>query len=167
MAASALINRWDRRALVRRGDTLIDEVLRVVVPWIVERTRASQQREGLDWLQADLFDHDAVANVVAVSAGMSLSPATRIGHLVGGLRLRSGSMRRPRRSNASCRLNLRPPICHPAALRYRPDRCGALDSCASDRARLQPSQGRRLRRRLEGAVISFAQRPCRRIATSS
>ena len=48
---------------------LLDDGWRVVVPWIVEsELERVDEREGLELVQADLFDPDAVASVVGAGA---------------------------------------------------------------------------------------------------
>jgi len=49
---------------------LLDDGWRVVVPWIAEsELERMSARDGLELVQADLSDPDAVASVVATAAG--------------------------------------------------------------------------------------------------
>ena len=48
---------------------LLDDGWRVVVPWIVERElERVEQRDGLELVQADLFDPEAVRTVAAAAS---------------------------------------------------------------------------------------------------
>ena len=49
---------------------LLDDGWRVVVPWVAERElERVERRDGLELVQADLFEPDAVADAVALAAG--------------------------------------------------------------------------------------------------
>src|SRR5512142_1869044 len=84
----------DRTAIVTGGtgglgaavvERLLDDGWRVVVPWIVERELDRlPERPGLELVQADLFDPDAVAAVVARAAGDGAAPLRGLANLVGG-----------------------------------------------------------------------------------
>src|SRR5262249_17472252 len=64
---------------------LLDDGWRVVVPWIVEgELERVPEREGLELVQADLFDQGTVASVVARAAGDSGAPLRGVVNLVGG-----------------------------------------------------------------------------------
>src|SRR5581483_6209717 len=64
---------------------LLDDGWRVVVPWVVEHElERVGQRDGLELVQADLFDADAVAAVVSKAAGESGAPLRGVVNLVGG-----------------------------------------------------------------------------------
>jgi NAD(P)-dependent dehydrogenase (short-subunit alcohol dehydrogenase family) len=65
---------------------LLDDGWRVVVPWIVEdELERVSERDGLELVQADLFDGDAVASVVSLAAeGSSEAPLRGVVNLVGG-----------------------------------------------------------------------------------
>ena len=59
---------------------LLDDGWRVVVPWVVERElERVQQRDGLELVQADLFDQKAVEHVVATAAAERERAAPRPG----------------------------------------------------------------------------------------
>ena len=70
-------------AVVRR---LIDDGWRVVVPWIMEGEldRVTRQ-EGLELLEADLFEPRDVAKVVETAASELNAPLRGLVNLVGGL----------------------------------------------------------------------------------
>jgi NAD(P)-dependent dehydrogenase (short-subunit alcohol dehydrogenase family) len=63
----------------------LDAGWRVVVPWVAERElNHVPEREGLELVQADLFDADAVAGVVTTAAGYDGAPLRSVVNLVGG-----------------------------------------------------------------------------------
>src|ERR1700730_1335072 len=84
----------DRAAIVTGGTgglgaavvtRLLDDGWRVVVPWIVERElERVSPRDGLELIQADLFDADAVGAVVDLGAAEPGAPLRRLVNLVGG-----------------------------------------------------------------------------------
>ena len=84
----------DRTAIVTGGTgglgsavvkTFLDDGWRVVVPWVAERElERVPEREGCELVQADLFDADAVANVVNTACGFEGAPLRAVLNLVGG-----------------------------------------------------------------------------------
>ncbi len=63
---------------------LLDDGWRVVVPWIAERElERVEEREGLELIQADLFDPDSIQEV-ASSAASDDAPLRGLVNLVGG-----------------------------------------------------------------------------------
>src|SRR5215212_7559206 len=84
----------DRSALVTGGTgglgaavaaRLLDDGWRVVVPWVAERElERVERRDGLELVQADLSEPDAVAAAVAVAAGVEGAPLRAVVNLVGG-----------------------------------------------------------------------------------
>ncbi|HEU4700835.1 MAG TPA: SDR family NAD(P)-dependent oxidoreductase, partial [Conexibacter sp.] len=84
----------DRTALVTGGTgglgaavtaRLLDDGWRVVVPWVAERELARvERRDGLELVEADLFDPGAVASAVALAAGADGAPLRAVVNLVGG-----------------------------------------------------------------------------------
>ncbi len=87
-------NDMGRTALVTGGtgglgcaitERLLHEGWRVVVPWIVksELTRV-RSHPRLELVEADLFDPQAVADVVETSAAEADAPLTAVANLVGG-----------------------------------------------------------------------------------
>lgn len=68
---------------VTRG--FLDDGWRVVVPWLAEREADRlEQRDGLELVQADLFDEASVAEVVARAASDADHPLAAAVNLVGG-----------------------------------------------------------------------------------
>jgi len=85
---------FDRTVLVTGGtgalggavvDTFLDGGWRVVCTWIAseERERIAA-REGLDLVEADLFDEQAVSAAVQLAAGDGDAPLRAVANLVGG-----------------------------------------------------------------------------------
>lgn len=64
---------------------LLDGGWRVVVPWVVEQElERVQKRDGLELVQADLFDQRAVEHVAATAAANERAPLRGLVNLVGG-----------------------------------------------------------------------------------
>src|ERR1700733_9820056 len=64
---------------------LLDDSWRVIVPWVVEsELERVQERDGLELIQADLFEPDSVEHVVSVAASDQDSPLRGLVNLVGG-----------------------------------------------------------------------------------
>src|SRR5690348_399311 len=64
---------------------LLDDGWRVVVPWVAERElERVERRDGLELVQADLFEQTAVADAVALAAGDATAPLRAVVNLVGG-----------------------------------------------------------------------------------
>src|SRR5258705_8107498 len=84
----------DRTAIVTGGtgglgtavvQTFLDAGWRVVVPWIVEKElERLQAHDGLELVQADLFDAEAVAGVVEAGTSSDGAPLRAVVNLVGG-----------------------------------------------------------------------------------
>ena len=63
---------------------LLDDGWRVVVPWIAEKElERVEEREGLELIQADLFEPESVRKVVSAAAGED-APLRGLVNLVGG-----------------------------------------------------------------------------------
>ena len=66
-------------------ERLLADGWRVVVPWIAERElERLPARDGLELVQSDLFDPDAVAGVVARASSEDAAPLRGLANLVGG-----------------------------------------------------------------------------------
>jgi NAD(P)-dependent dehydrogenase (short-subunit alcohol dehydrogenase family) len=139
---------------------LLDDGWRVVVPWVVERElERVDQREGLELIQADLFDEDAVREVVTAGAGDSGAPLRGLVNLVGGFaaggRVHETGIEEFERQ---FRLNLRPTylVIH-AALPHLLEAGGGSIVCVGTRAALQPFKGAAGYVASKAAVIALAQ----------
>jgi NAD(P)-dependent dehydrogenase (short-subunit alcohol dehydrogenase family) len=139
---------------------LLEDGWRVVVPWVVERElERVDRREGLELIQADLFDPGAVGDVVAAGAGDSGSPLRGLVNLVGGFaaggRVHETGIEEFERQ---FRLNLRPTyLVTQAALPHMLEAGGGSIVCVGTRAALQPFKGAAGYISSKAAVIAFAQ----------
>ena len=119
-------------------ERLLDDGWRVVVPWIVEsELERVEEREGVELVQADLIDPDAVASVVAVGAGSDEAPLRGVVNLVGGFAAGARVHETPIEDfEKQFRLNLRPTyLMTQAARAAHARRPAAGRSCASARGR--------------------------------
>jgi NAD(P)-dependent dehydrogenase (short-subunit alcohol dehydrogenase family) len=118
----------------------LDDGWRVVVPWIAERELERVERhDRLELVQADLFDPDAVAGVVA-EAGPSLRAAV---NLVGGFAIHDRVHETPIETfEEQLRLNLRPTyLVSAAVIPILLEAGGGAIVCVSSRAARQPFPG--------------------------
>jgi NAD(P)-dependent dehydrogenase (short-subunit alcohol dehydrogenase family) len=118
----------------------LDDGWRVVVPWIAERELERVERhDRLELVQADLFDPDAVAAVVA-AAGPSLRAAV---NLVGGFAIHDRVHETPIETfEEQLRLNLRPTyLVSAAVIPVLLEAGGGAIVCVSSRAARQPFPG--------------------------
>ena len=139
---------------------LLDDGWRVVVPWVVERElERVQEREGLELVQADLFDPDAVASVVSLAAGASDAPLRGVVNLVGGFAMGGRVHETPiAEFEKQFRLNLRPTyLVVSAAVPHLLGAGGGSIVCVGTRAALQPFSGAAGYISSKAAVIAFAQ----------
>ena len=139
----------DRTVLVTGGtgglgaavtQAFLDDGWRVVVPWIAERELERVERhDRLELVQADLFDPDAVAGVVA-AAGPSLRAAV---NLVGGFAVHDRIHETPIETfEEQLRLNLRPTyLVSAAVIPTLLQAGGGAIVCVSSRAARQPFPG--------------------------
>jgi NAD(P)-dependent dehydrogenase (short-subunit alcohol dehydrogenase family) len=138
----------------------LDDGWRVVVPWIVERElERVQPRERLELVEADLFEADAVAAVVARAAGDTAAPLRAVVNLVGGYAQGARVAEAPIEGfEAQLRLNLRPTyLVTQAALPHLVTAGGGAIVCVGSRAALQPFAGAAGYVTAKAAVIAFAQ----------
>jgi NAD(P)-dependent dehydrogenase (short-subunit alcohol dehydrogenase family) len=140
---------------------LLDDGWRVVVPWIVEHElERVERRDGLELVQADLFDQGAVGGVVELAAGAgSEAPLRGVVNLVGGFAMGGRVHETPiEEFDKQFRLNLRPAylVCA-AALPYLLAGGGGSIVCVGTRAALQPFSGAAGYIASKAAVIAFAQ----------
>lgn len=123
---------------------LLDDGWRVIVPWIVEsELERVPPRDGMELVQADLFDPDAVASVVAVGAGSGEAPLRGVVNLVGGFAAGGRVHETPiEEFEKQFRLNLRPTyLMIQAAVPHLLSAGGGSIVCVGTRAALQPFPG--------------------------
>ncbi len=139
---------------------LLDDGWRVVVPWVVERElERMPEREGLELVQADLFDGEQAAGVVTRGAGAREAPLRGLVNLVGGFaaggRVHETSIEE---FEKQFELNLRPTYLVTAATLSRlVDAGGGSIVCVGTRAAVQPFSGAAGYISSKAAVIAFAQ----------
>jgi NAD(P)-dependent dehydrogenase (short-subunit alcohol dehydrogenase family) len=139
---------------------LLDDGWRVVVPWIVERElERISARDGLELVQADLFDAGAVENVVALGAGDGGAPLRGVVNLVGGFAMGGRVHETPiEEFETQFRLNMRPTYLVTAAVvPHMLSGGGGSIVCVGTRAALQPFRGAAGYISSKAAVIAFAQ----------
>ncbi len=141
-------------------ERLLDDGWRVVVPWVAERElERIQPRDGLELVEADLFDADAVAAVVARAGEDEAAPLHGVANLVGGFGMGKKVAEAPiDEFDAQLRLNLRPTyLVTQAALPRIVAAGGGGIVCVGSRAALQPFSGAAGYVTAKAAVIAFAQ----------
>jgi NAD(P)-dependent dehydrogenase (short-subunit alcohol dehydrogenase family) len=139
---------------------LLDDGWRVVVPWIVEgELERVTPRDGLELVEADLFDETAVASVVELAAGDGSAPLRGVVNLVGGFAAGARVHETPIDDfERQFRLNLRPTyLVTAAALPHLLEAGGGSIVCVGTRAALQPFSGAAGYVASKAAVIAFAQ----------
>ena len=138
---------------------LLDDGWRVVVPWIVEgELERVPARDGLELVQADLFDPAAVASVVAVGAGSGEAPLRGVINLVGGFAAGARVHETPiEEFEKQFRLNLRPTyLMIQASVPHLLSGGGGSIVCVGTRAALQPFSGAAGYISSKAAVIALA-----------
>jgi NAD(P)-dependent dehydrogenase (short-subunit alcohol dehydrogenase family) len=138
---------------------LLDEGWRVVVPWIAERElERVQQHDGLELVQADLFDPPAAEDVVA-RADLSDAPLRGLVNLVGGFAAGGRVHETPLEEfETQFRLNLRSTYrMTQASVPPMLEHGGGSIVCVSSRAAVQPFKGAAGYVASKAAVIAFAQ----------
>jgi NAD(P)-dependent dehydrogenase (short-subunit alcohol dehydrogenase family) len=145
------------------GSAVVERLLRdgwrVVVPWIVERElERMQPGEGLELVHADLFDQQAVNNVVATASEQHGAPLRGLVNLVGGFAAGSKVHETPiEEFEKQFRLNLRPTyLVTQATLPRMLEAGGGAIVCVGTRAALQPFPGAAGYISSKAAVIAFA-----------
>ena len=159
----------DRTAIVTGGtgglgasvvERLLGDGWRVVVPWIVEgELDRLPPRDGLELVRADLFDAEAVAEVVAAAGGDAAAPVRGLVNLVGGFAMGGKVHETPLEEfEKQFRLNLRPTyLMTQAVLREMLEHGGGAIVCVGTRAALQPFPGAAGYIASKAGVIAFAQ----------
>jgi NAD(P)-dependent dehydrogenase (short-subunit alcohol dehydrogenase family) len=138
---------------------LLDDGWRVVVPWIVERElERVERRSGLELIEADLFEQDDVATVVAAGSGDPLAPLRGLVNLVGGFETGGRVHETPIEDfERQFRLNLRPTyLMSQAAIPHMIEQRGGSIVCVGTRAALAPFSGAAGYISSKAAVIAFA-----------
>lgn len=142
---------------------LLDDGWRVVVPWIVPgELERVPERDGLELVEADLFEPEAVSNVARAAIGEADRPLRALVNLVGGFAMGAKVHETPLEEfERQFRLNLRPTYLMTAAVvphmleNPMPHR-GAI-VCVGSRAAVQPFSGAAGYISSKAAVIAFAQ----------
>jgi NAD(P)-dependent dehydrogenase (short-subunit alcohol dehydrogenase family) len=132
---------------------------RVVVPWVAERElQRLPEREGLELVQADLFNEDDVRSVVARAAGDAGAPLRWVANLVGGFAMGQRVADTPFEAfEAQLYLNLRPTyLVTQAAFGHLVDAGGGSIVCVSTRAAVRPFAGAAGYCASKAAVATFA-----------
>jgi NAD(P)-dependent dehydrogenase (short-subunit alcohol dehydrogenase family) len=138
---------------------LLDDGWRVIVPWVVERElERVQERDGLELVQADLFDPSAVAGVVsrAVSEDGSLAGLV---NLVGGFGMGGRVHETPIEDfERQFQLNLRPAyLMVQAVVPHMLSGGGGSIVCVGSRAALRPFAGAAGYVASKAAVAAFTE----------
>jgi len=144
-------------AVVKR---LLDDGWRLVVPWIVEsELERVDRREGLELVQADLFEAGSVEKVVGLAAADAGAPLRGIVNLVGGFAVGGRVHETPVEEFESMfRLNLRATyLVVSAGLPHLIGAGGGSIVCVGTRAALVPFAGAVGYVASKAAVIAFAQ----------
>jgi NAD(P)-dependent dehydrogenase (short-subunit alcohol dehydrogenase family) len=132
----------------------------VIVPWIAERElERIRERDGLELIQADLFDPKAVARLVALAGEEADAPLRGLANLVGGFAA-GGRVHETELDEfeKQFRLNLRPTyLVTQAAVPRMIESGGGSIVCVGTRAALQPFPGAAGYIASKAAVIAFAQ----------
>jgi NAD(P)-dependent dehydrogenase (short-subunit alcohol dehydrogenase family) len=133
---------------------------RVVVPWVAEQElERVESHEGLELVQADLFEPEAVEKAFALAAGRPDAPLRGVANLVGGYDApgRVGDV--PVESfEEQFRLNLRPTyLVSRAALGHLMAAGGGSIVCVSSRAGVDPFAGAAGYAASKAAVIAFVK----------
>jgi NAD(P)-dependent dehydrogenase (short-subunit alcohol dehydrogenase family) len=139
--------------------TLLAEGWRVVVPWIAERElERLPERDGLELVQADLFDAGDVGAVVARATADESAPLRGVVNLVGGFADGQHVATTPIEDfEAQFRLNLRPTyLVTQAAFAHLVEAGGGSIVCVSTRAALRPFAGAAGYCASKAAIITFA-----------
>ncbi len=159
----------DRTAIVTGGtgglgasvvERLLGDGWRVVVPWVAEQElQRLPPRDGLELIQADLFDVDAVAGVVVAARADAAAPVRGLVNLVGGFAMGGKVHETPiEEFEAQFRLNLRPTyLMTQAVLREMLGQGGGAIVCVGTRAALQPFSGAAGYIASKAGVIAFSQ----------
>jgi NAD(P)-dependent dehydrogenase (short-subunit alcohol dehydrogenase family) len=146
------------------GSAVVEVLLargwRAIVPWIVEKElERLPPRDGLELVQADLFDQHDVERVVAAATAEDAPMLRGLVNLVGGFAMGGRVHETPIEDfEAQFRLNLRPTYLLVQAVAPRLlEHGGGSIVCVGSRAALQPFRGAAGYIASKAAVIAFAQ----------
>jgi NAD(P)-dependent dehydrogenase (short-subunit alcohol dehydrogenase family) len=132
---------------------------RVVVPWIVEHElERLPEQDGLELVQADLFEEESVRGAVGRATADAGAPLRGVVNLVGGFAAGERVHATPiDQFEAQFRLNLRPTyLVTQATLPHLIDAGGGSIVCVGTRAALQPFKGAAGYVASKAAVIAYA-----------
>jgi NAD(P)-dependent dehydrogenase (short-subunit alcohol dehydrogenase family) len=141
-------------------EAFLAEGRRVVVPWLDERERDRlAPREGLELVQADLFEPGAVDDVVALAAGRPDAPLRAVVNLVGGFSQGGRVHETPvDEFERQFRLNLRPTyLVTAASVPHLMAAGGGAIVCVGTRAALRPFAGAAGYIASKRAVLAFVE----------
>lgn len=145
------------------GVAVVEELLargcRVVVPWVAERElERLPERDGLELVQADLFDEAAARAVVERAAADDRAPLRGVANLVGGFAMAQRVADTPIEAfEAQFHLNLRPTyLVTQAAFPRLVEAGGGAIVCVGSRAALRPFPGAAGYCASKAAVATFA-----------
>ena len=141
-------------------ERLLSDGWRVVVPWIDPRElERVAPREGLELVEADLFEQRSAAHVVSTATGPGGAPLRGLVNLVGGFAAGGRVHETPiDEFERQFRLNLRPTyLVTQAALPPLLDQGGGSIVCVGSRAALAPFPGAAGYVSSKAAVIAFTQ----------
>jgi NAD(P)-dependent dehydrogenase (short-subunit alcohol dehydrogenase family) len=159
----------DRSALVTGGtgglggavvERLLADGWRVVVPWVAEHElERVTERDGLELVQADLFEPAAVTAAVERAAGHPGASLRAVVNLVGGFSAGPRVAEAPIEDfEAQLRLNLRPTyLVTQAALPHLVGAGGGSVVCVGSRAAVAPFPGAAGYAVGKAGVVAFAQ----------
>jgi NAD(P)-dependent dehydrogenase (short-subunit alcohol dehydrogenase family) len=141
-------------------ELMLERGWRAVVPWVVEKElERLPPRDGLELVEADLFEQHAVERVVAAAAAKDAPPLRGLVNLVGGFAMGGRIHQTPiEEFEAQFRLNLRPTyLLVQAVAPQLLEHGGGSIVCVGSRAALQPFPGAAGYIASKAAVIAFAQ----------
>jgi NAD(P)-dependent dehydrogenase (short-subunit alcohol dehydrogenase family) len=141
-------------------ERLIADGWRTCVPWVVERElERLPPRDGLELMNADLFDAESVKAVVGSATADPGAPLRGVVNLVGGFAAGGRVHETPVEDFAAqFRLNVRPTyLMTQTALPHLIEGGGGSIVCVGTRAALQPFPGAAGYVASKAAVIAFAQ----------
>ncbi len=158
----------DRTAIVTGGtgglgsavvSRLLDDGWRVVVPWIAEaELERVERRDGLELVEADLFEQASVNGVIEAAVSEGAPPLAGLVNLVGGFAMGERVHETPIEDfEKQFRLNLRPAyLMTQAVVPQMLEHDGGAIVCVGTRAALQPFSGAAGYISSKAAVIAFS-----------